>query len=160
MDVSKLYDRAAEAVKKRNYDYAIELFLQELLLEPNNVDARRALRAAEIKKFQEAGLPMASGRALLQGLPTLIGAVIHRVFKNHEKLMLDMEQLLRRAPRHAGLLAKLGDAAVAAGHQDAAIVAFEELRETDRENAQALRGLGRLYKQKGDLARALTYYEQ
>jgi tetratricopeptide (TPR) repeat protein len=159
-NVSKLYERAAEAVKKRNYDYAIELFIQELTLEPNAVDARRALRAAEIKKFQEAGKDMASGRALLQGLPTVIAAAIHRVFKNYEKLMLDMEQLLKRAPRHAGLLAKLGEAAVAAGHQDAAIVAFEELREADRDSAVALRGLARLHKAKGDLGKALAYYEQ
>jgi tetratricopeptide (TPR) repeat protein len=158
--VSKLYERAAEAVKKRNYDYAIELFIQELTLEPNSIDARRALRAAEIKKFQEAGLPMASGRAALQGLPTLIIAVIHRLFKNYEKLMLDMEQLLKRAPRHAGFLAKLGDAAVLAGHQDAAIVAYEELREADHGNGHALRGLARLYKEKGDLGKALAYYEQ
>lgn len=157
--MSKLYDRAAEAVKKRNYDYAIELFIQELTLEPDNIDARRALRAAEIKKFQEAGTAMASGRALVQGLPTVIAAAIHRIFKNYEKLMLDLEQLLKRAPKHPKLLAKLGDAAVLGGHPDAAIVAFEELRETDRENAHALRGLARLYKAKGDLAKALTYYE-
>src|SRR5712691_6115896 len=100
--MSKLYDKAAEAVKKRNYDYAIELFIQELTLEPNNVDARRALRAAEIKKFQESGAAMASVRALVQGLPTVIVAAIHRLFKNYEKLMLDLEQLLKRAPRHGG----------------------------------------------------------
>ncbi|MHC4830558.1 MAG: hypothetical protein ACYTFT_09435, partial [Planctomycetota bacterium] len=53
--MSKLFDKAAQAVKRRNYDYAIELFLQELTRDPNNADARRALRAAEMKKFQESG---------------------------------------------------------------------------------------------------------
>jgi tetratricopeptide (TPR) repeat protein len=158
--MSKLYERAAEAVKKRNYDYAIELFLQELVLEPNNVEARRALRAAELKKCQEAGLPVASGRAFVQGLPALLASLVHRLTKNHEKLMLDCEQLLRRAPRHPSLLGMLGDAAVAAGHIDAAIVAFEEMREADHGNARALRGLARLYREKGDLAKSLAYYEQ
>jgi len=159
--MSKLYDRAAEAVKKRNYDYAIELFLQELVLDPDNVDARRALRAAELKKFQEAGIPPEGGaKAMLQGLGTVVAAYIHKLTKNHEKLMLDCEQFLKRAPRNARFLALLGDAALAAGHPDAAIVAYEDLREADRESAHALRGLARLYKEKGDLGRALAYYEQ
>ncbi len=158
--MSKLYERAAEAVKKRNYDYAIELFLQELTLDPNNVDARRALRAAEIKKFQEAGQPTSGWRAYLQGLPTVLRAQFHKLTKNWERLMLDCEEFLKRAPRDPRFLAMLGDAAVAAGHTDAAIVAYEELREADRESAHALRGLGRLYRDKGDLGRALAYYEQ
>ena len=43
MDVSKLLEKAGEAADRRNYDYAIELYLQACRLDPNNVLARRAL---------------------------------------------------------------------------------------------------------------------
>ncbi len=159
--MSKLYDKAAEAVKKRNYDYAIELFLQELTLEPNNIEARKALRAAELRKFQETGAkPEGGAGAYMKGLGSMFAGFIHKVTKNHEKLMLDCEQFLKNAPRNAAFLGTLGDAARKAGHLDAAIVAFEELREGDRDNTKALRGLAQLWKEKGDISRALAYYEQ
>lgn len=159
--MSKLYDKAAEAVKKRNFDYAIELFIQELTLEPNNVDARKALRAAEMRKFQELGVaPEGGAGAYAKGMGALFASVVHRVTKNHEKLMLDCEQLLKHAPRNAGFLATLGDAARKAGHADAAIAAYEDLREVDHHNATALRGLAQLWREKGDINRALIYYEQ
>ena len=55
--LKKLYDRGKEAFAKRNYDYAIELFRQILALAPNNVDARKALRICEVKKFEDIGYP-------------------------------------------------------------------------------------------------------
>ena len=35
MDVSKLIEKAREAAERRNYDYAIDLFLQALKLSPD-----------------------------------------------------------------------------------------------------------------------------
>lgn len=158
--MSKLYEKAAEAVKKRNYDYAIELFIQELTLEPNNVDARKALRAAELRKFQESGAkPEGGAGAVMKGMGSIFASVIHGLSKNHEKVMLDCEQFLKNAPRHKAMLLKLAEAARKAGHVDAAIVAYEELRETDRDNVKALRGLAQLWREKNDINRSLVYYE-
>ena len=159
--MSKLYDKAAEAVKKRNYDYAIELFIQELTLEPNNVEARKALRAAELRKFQEAGIDPAGGAsAALKGIGSLFSRVAHSVSKSHEKAMLDCEQQLKHGPRNKSALAALGEAARKAGHLEAAICAFEDLREADKESTTALRGLAQLWREKGDINRSLIYYEQ
>ena len=52
MDVSKLLEKAREAAERRNYDYAIELYLQARKLDPDNAPACRELRA-----FQDADLP-------------------------------------------------------------------------------------------------------
>ncbi len=157
--MSKLYDKAAEAVKKRNYDYAIELFLQELTLEPNNVDARRALRAAEIKKYQELGGVPTGGATYVKGLGSMFQAFLYKVTKNWEKEMIACERFLSGAPKNATFLGMLGDAARAAGHIDTAILAFEELREADHASPRALRSLGQLYREKGDIARSMHYYE-
>ncbi|GIW71760.1 MAG: hypothetical protein KatS3mg102_1302 [Planctomycetota bacterium] len=158
--MSKRYQKAAEAVKRRNYDYAIELFLQELTLDPDNAEARRALRAAELKKFQEAGADPASNAAYLKALGPWCSAQFARLTGNWEKCMLACEQFLKHAPSNRGMLALLGQAARAAGHQQAAVVAFEELREVDPRSAVALRALAQLYRELGDDARALRYYEE
>jgi hypothetical protein len=47
-----LFKRAEDAFKKRNYDYARDLFSQLLLVKPDSFKAREALRAVVIKKFQ------------------------------------------------------------------------------------------------------------
>jgi tetratricopeptide (TPR) repeat protein len=157
---SKRYAKAAEAVKRRNYDYAIELFLQELTLDPDNAEARRALRAAELKKFQEAGKDPSPGLAVLSGFGPWLGARLAAMSKNWEKCMLACEQFLKKAPSNAGMLMLLGRAAKEAGHMQAAVTAFEEVREIDGRNTAALRGLGQLYRDLGDDARALRYYEE
>ncbi len=61
-DTGALYKRADEAFQKHNWDYARDLFLQILLLEPDNAQARKALYATLVKKFQEQG---ATGRITL-----------------------------------------------------------------------------------------------
>ncbi len=157
---SKRFEKAAKAVKRRNYDYAIELFLQELTLDPDNAEARRALRAAELKKFQEAGKDPNPSTAILSGFGPWLSARMAALTKNWEKCMLACEQFLKIAPSHSGMLMLLGRAAQAAGHLNAAVAAFEEVREIDNRNAEALRGLGQLYRELGDDARALRYYEQ
>lgn len=158
--MSKRFTKAKEAVKRRNYDYAIELFLQELLLNPNNGDARRALRAAELKKFQEAGLPTSGGAAYAKGLSPLMRAYLCKLTKKWERCMLACEEFLKLAPEDPRVMALLGFAARQAGHEEAAMAAFEELREIDRGSAVALRNLGQLYQEVGDFNRALAYYEQ
>lgn len=158
--MSKLFDKAAAAVKKRNYDYAIELFMQELTRDPNNAEARRALRAAELKKFQEAGQSPAAGSAYLKGIGPLVSATIHRLSKNFEKAMLDCEQFLRNAPRNASMLKMLGEMAVQAGHNEAAKAAYEDLLEADRSSEHALRALARIYREEEDIPKALAFYER
>ena len=55
--VIQLFTRAEEAFKKKNYDYARDLFKQIITVNPDHADARKALRATIIKKYQEQGGP-------------------------------------------------------------------------------------------------------
>src|SRR5207237_148938 len=48
---SKLVERAREAAKKKNYDYAVELFLEHLKVAPGDVEARKELRKVERERF-------------------------------------------------------------------------------------------------------------
>jgi tetratricopeptide (TPR) repeat protein len=54
-DTSALYKRAEEAFQKNNFDYAKEMFKQILALDPDHAQARKALYATIVKKFQHQG---------------------------------------------------------------------------------------------------------
>ncbi|MBI2930904.1 MAG: hypothetical protein HYY16_04580 [Planctomycetes bacterium] len=54
-DVAGLYKRAEEAFAKKNYDYARDLFLNILALDPDHELTHKSLYAACLKKIQERG---------------------------------------------------------------------------------------------------------
>lgn len=49
VDISKFLSRAEDALKKRNYQYAIQMYLEALEVEPTHVSARRDLRSVLLK---------------------------------------------------------------------------------------------------------------
>src|SRR5882724_12061790 len=49
------YEKARDALERKNYDYAIEMLIQTLNVEPNFTKARQYLRAAQMKKTESAG---------------------------------------------------------------------------------------------------------
>ena len=55
IDTSSLKEKARLAVGRRNYDYAVETYREVLKLEPNDVEARRELRAVEVRVVKETG---------------------------------------------------------------------------------------------------------
>ena len=66
-DTSALFKRGEEAFQKRNYDYARDLFLNIVAIEPDNEKARKSLYATCHQKLRESG---GSGRiktAIMQG---------------------------------------------------------------------------------------------
>ena len=53
MDLSKHLEKAEEAVKRRNYAFAVNLYGQLLSLQPDNGKARAGLRTALYKKAEQ-----------------------------------------------------------------------------------------------------------
>src|SRR5229473_3081311 len=49
------YQKALAALERKNFDYAIEMLIQTLNLEPNFTKARQYLRATQMKKTESAG---------------------------------------------------------------------------------------------------------
>ena len=49
------YQKALAAAERKNLDYAIEMFIQTLNIEPNFTKARQYLRATQMKKTESAG---------------------------------------------------------------------------------------------------------
>ena len=49
----ELFDKGLVAVERKNYDYAIDMFLAALEMAPSFMQARKFLRAASINAFNE-----------------------------------------------------------------------------------------------------------
>jgi len=87
-DTNALFKRGEEAFQKRNYDYARDLFLNIVTLEPDNEKARESLYATCLHKNKETG---GSGRirgAIMQGKVNMELAAA----KNNPAKKLDIAQ--------------------------------------------------------------------
>jgi len=52
VDVSKFIQRAEDAATKRNYEYAIQMYLEALQVDPEHIESRRNLRAILLKAVE------------------------------------------------------------------------------------------------------------
>ncbi len=160
MNVDKLIEQAQGAVKKRNYDYAISIFLEAVNFAPNNREAREGLRAAELRKY-EAGYP--SKLAIFFGtLGNKFGILLARLGRkgNPEGYMMACEKYLVKDPKSLKVSMALGDAAAMAGHLESAIVAYNNAAEHHPEDITALKHLGALLWKRGDIREAHDVFDR
>jgi tetratricopeptide (TPR) repeat protein len=157
------------AFERSNYDYAIDLYLQLLELQPNHTDARKRLRAVEIRKFQELGVTSSSPTAWLRGLGSLLTALFLLIVRRYDKAMSACEAFLKKDPHNAVVLTLLAQGAAKAGLRDTAVLVYEDVRSRlgnpQRKMAIAahcrrLRALGHLYEEAGDYPRAIQCFEE
>lgn len=154
-ETDKLFTKGKEAFEKKNYDYAIDLFKQVLSIDPDHVSARQALRGTALKKCQDAGFPSAVASILKSIGPRIASALGG---KNHQKKIDAWQDFLCTDPNNAGARINLGKALSAGGHVEGAIVEFEAVIALDQTNLLAARSLGDLYREKGDIKKAIEYY--
>ncbi|MHC5018880.1 MAG: hypothetical protein ACYTGX_01960 [Planctomycetota bacterium] len=137
-DVTKLVAKADEAAGKRNYDYAIELYLQALTLDPDNGGARASLRRTQLKRVNEQGGGGALGGILAIGSKLM--AAINGLSKNYERQAICLEAVMRRTPTSTGTAMKLARALYQSGAKRSARAVFEAIPEWDGRNVEALKG--------------------
>ena len=141
MPAEKLLDKARDCVKKKNFEYAVTMYIEYLKAHPDDVESRKELRAAERLQLKMGGAPNIFTRKKLDFQVQAI-----RIGKDPEKSMIACEEILKQYPDCVGALIKLGEAAAHASHNDVAIMAFEDALGVDKDNKEALRLLGRVYK--------------
>jgi len=169
VDVTKLTDKARIATERGNYDYAIDLYLRLLDLQPKDIDARKALRAVEMRKFQDRGVTKSTASGWIKGFGQLIAALIHMLVHKYEKAMGACEVFLKNDPYNRSVLCLLARAAIGAEYPEVAIQIYEEVRGNDGAPAKGmalaghirvLRKLGDLYTQTEQLPLAAERIEQ
>jgi tetratricopeptide (TPR) repeat protein len=162
VDVSKLLEKAKEAADRRNYDYAIDWYLNALKLDPDNGQARRDLRMVELRLAKEKppGFFAKGKLALTVGkVQTMYAA------KKYDAAIEAAEEALRIDPTSVGTQLTLARAASAAGYRNAALFTLEDLQSTKangnrRLHVESLRELGFLCEAMGRVPQAKQAWEQ
>ncbi len=159
MDFSKQLQKADEAVRRRNFDFAIELYRQLLEIEPDQGDARGALRRA-LKKRQEAKKGGSRLLSAIGGAAPLAMAKTLRKAGKHDAAIKALESYLAVSPLDEDANLLLGLACEDAGHFKSARAVYEFLAEIAPKRAEGLKRAGAMTARLGDHERALEYYER
>ncbi len=169
MDVSKLTEKAAIAAERGNFDYAIDLYLRLLELQPKHVEARKALRAVEVRRAQERGITKSGPGGLIRGIGSLLTASIYLLLRKYEKAAAACESYLKNDPYNRAVLQLLATSAEKAGFLETAILVLEDMRSSGgtatkglarRSHVKVLRKLGALYAQVDKLPLAAERFEE
>lgn len=155
--VIQLYKRAEEAFKKKNYDYARDLFKQIITVNPDNAEARKALRATILKKYQEQGGPSKFS------LKMKSAAVASKIAVNKSKpnKILDICQgYLVEDPNSAKVRGVLAGALMDMKHITGAAVEAEMALEGDPHNIPAAKVLVYCYQALGKIKEAQVILEK
>jgi len=158
MDLSKHLEKAAEAVKRRNYPFAIGLYHQLLALQPDEGRARGGLRAALFKKAAQK--PPAKVFALLGGGVHLVLATVLRLIGRHQAAAAAYERYLVHDPLNEAANLQLGRSLQRAGLDRSALAVYRCYAEQEPRCLEASRQAGQLLYQGGEFDAALAMFEQ
>ncbi len=160
MDFSKQIQKAEEALRRRNYDFAVELYRQLVDLDPDQGEARGGLRRALRKRFEQDGGKGGKFLRVVSGALPLSRAKTLQKLGKHEACARALEDYLATNPldEEANLL--LGVSLEQSGHFLSARSVYEFTAEIAPRNPEALKRAGAMMQRTGDHKRALEYYER
>jgi tetratricopeptide (TPR) repeat protein len=156
------FQKAELALKKHNYDYAIELFLQGLAIDPKATAQRKRLHQIEVLAIQEKGGNPQGGMAnKLKTLPHEAQVKKLHLQKKYDEEVMEIEKILRYQPQNIGTLGMLAQALELLEVYDGAISTYEEVTALDKNNIEAFRKMGKIYGEKlGDPDNAIAAWEK
>ncbi len=162
-EATSLKKKAREVAERRNYDYAIELYSQLLLAYPNDAEARRELRAVEVRLAKES--PASPIRKIIRSVVPTAKAIFLSIGKKHDGVMEECEKMLRFDPGNVSVLLMLGRAAMKAGYVDTAVATFEDIRTqrgggNQRMLVKALRELAYGYERQNRIKDAIDIWSE
>ncbi len=156
----ELFDKATAALERGNLDYALDMFLTILDIEPRLLQARKMLRVTQIKRAKEKGAgPLKRILLQLKTFPRLL-AVGAQISKDPLKALQQAERLMSVDPfnRQTGLL--VVKAAEAAEIHEAGIHMLEWMLENHPDDIELMYWLARLHDEIGDTSGARAIYEK
>lgn len=158
MDFSKHLHKADQALERRNFDYAIELYRQLIDLDPDLGEARGGLRRALRAKHERS--PGGRLRRLAAGALPLGRARTLRRMGRPEACARALEDYLLSNPLDEEANLALGEALEEAGHHRSARAVYEFLSEIAPRNPEGWKRAGAMLRLAGEATRALECYER
>jgi tetratricopeptide (TPR) repeat protein len=158
LDFTKHIQKAEEAFRRRNYDFAVEVYQQLIEIDPDQGEARSGLRQA-LKKRHEAKKGGKLLRALGGAGPLAMAKTLRKAGK-HAACAKSLESYLAQNPVDAEANLMLGQSLEAAGYFKSARAVYEFVAEIDPRNPDGLKRAGAMSYREGDHHKALEYYER
>ena len=154
--VRDLYNKAFSAMERNNIDYACDMFLGVLELEPRLLVARKYLRLIEVKKYKAKKVSHSMSSFGSVGKKLSIRSALK---KNPLKALRMVEDLMLKDPANLQFLKVLDEVSEAAGMPEIAIQAYEMVREFYAQDVNFLNRLGKLYMDHDDPVSGRSCYE-
>ena len=158
MDVTSHIAKAEEALRKKNFDYALGLLDQVLSLQPDHGQARRRWCEALRQKAERKSTP--GWLAKLGGSPHKLSAAMSGLTKSAGGKARALEKYVVQDPLSVNANLDLGDALLAAGYVDSAVAVFECLGESHPKLAAPWKRAATGHAQRNRLDEALACLEK
>lgn len=158
MDVSSHITKAEEALRKKNFDYAVGLLDQILALQPDHGPARRLWCDALRQKAERKSTP--GWLAKLGGSPHKLSAAMSGLAKSTGGKARALEKYVVQDPLNPAAHLDLGDALLAAGFVDSAVAVFESLGAAEPKLAAPWKRAAAGHAQRNRLDQALECLEK
>jgi len=157
LDFSKQLNKAEEAMRRRNYDFAAELYRQLVDIEPDLGPARAGLRQAQKKRAErkKRGLFGKAAGSVPLGRAKAMAKV-----KKYDAAAKALEDYLAGNPLDEDGNLMLGEVLEAAGHDRSAFAVYAFLAEMAPGNVEGQKRAGALAARTGEVPAALAYYEK
>ena len=160
--VRDLFNKGFSAFERGNIDYAIDLLFTCVELEPRFLNARKYLRAAEVKRFKERNSnAIGRGVASLKGLSGQFSSLMGSSRAGSEaKGVMAAERLLKDDPLNTRNIKTFAEAAARADLPEAAVQTLEIGREHFPADITLVKSLGALYAEMGETKKARACFEK
>jgi len=158
VDYSKHIQKAEEASRRRNYDFAVELYQQLLEIEPDQGEARAGLR----RSLKQRAEQKKGGKLLAKigGAGPLAAAKAMAKTKRWDSAIKGLEKYLAGNPFDVNANLLLGECCENAEHYHSACAVYEFIAEIAPKNSEGLRRAGAMMYRTGEHTKALEFYER
>jgi len=159
--VRDLFNRGFAAFERGNLDYAIDLLFACVEMAPGLLQARKFLRAAEIRRLKrKKHVPLIHIISTITGLPSYLTAMGMVKSEKTGKALALAERLLRKDPLNLKFVKLFTYAASKAGLSEAAIQTLEIARDHYPGDTSVMKLLGALYIETGRAKAARECFER
>lgn len=160
-EVKDYYEKGIAAIKRENYDYAVELFSAALALKQDFAEARYFLWFAIWEKQKKLPDPLKIKTALakiIASFPTLKGLFLKKSGRAWEAIY-QLEKAMKIDPSNTNTLNAIAECLLSEGQTLNAIKILEAIPLIDNKNYKTLEKLGQLYKSIENYDKARAYYQ-
>jgi len=159
--VRDLFNKGFVALERNNLDFAIDMLLHCLEMEPRFLKARKYLRAAQVKRFKKKKGGLFSGaKSKLGAMPLYAKTMALVKAGKADQAVLAAEEMLKVDPLTPKFVQGFAEAALLADIPEAAVMTLEVCREHCDDSADVMEMLGDVYIKVGNTIGARECYER